>query len=122
MKEMTSHADILMTEEEKAELEAAEASFRTPNMPPSPSAATSATSAGPRPYGAADPTSRFSHSASNVVTPTSDTTKFDTENGGAIATKSETRSKSKGRPKMTPEQRAKLEKLEEERRKAMELR
>ncbi|KAF9508854.1 hypothetical protein BS47DRAFT_1373603 [Hydnum rufescens UP504] len=122
MKEMTSHADILMTEEEKAQLEAAEAASRTPDAFPLHSPSTGPTSAGPKHNDAAHPTSRFSHSASNIATPSSDVTRLDAENGGMGGAKSEARPKSKGRPKMTPEQKAKLEKLEEERRKAMELR
>src|ERR1700733_2507703 len=141
MKEMTTRADVMMTDEERAEMEAAalRPARSTPVGPTSTSTAlgavpgsppgrpTSPTSGGraaspPHPSSGLEIVSSAperlqspsaSASASGTATPNPE--------AGAAATAAPGKDK-KGRMKMTPEQKAKLKELDEERRKATEAR
>jgi hypothetical protein len=137
MKEMTTRADVMMTDEERAEMEAAgiRPSGSTSAGPTSTATAPDAVPGSPpkRPMSptnggrAASPPSassglevststperRQSPSASGTITPNPE--------AGASAAATSGKDK-KGRPKMTPEQKAKLKELDEERRKATEAR
>ncbi|KIO34080.1 hypothetical protein M407DRAFT_240722 [Tulasnella calospora MUT 4182] len=143
MKEMTNVADVMMTEEEKAELEKekAEAAAATagagaaPSASPAPQPSTeaaesTAAAAGPPPPSTPAPgaDSSASPAAEPVSAGTQLTPHTGTPTGLSASPGSETPEKGgrkdhldkKGKAKLTPEQRQKLEALEAERKKAKE--
>lgn len=156
MKEMTSVATTMMTDEEKAELEkemnggvtppadetskvhaspsaadatAAPASSSPPPAPvfgTTPPGAAEPATATPAPASTAEPTAAAPERPASHHAPSSDMIAHGTESGTATPTSKEEKRQSvhgkTKRPKMTPEQRAKLEEHERERKEAMEKR
>lgn len=133
MKEMTSVASTMMSEEEKAEIEKDVNGGSTPlsggGSTPSVAHATNSLSTSPlksASAGASVPTSGSSlaneeapggTSISTVASPGSEGNKDASSSSKPVPPKEKDPKK---RPKMSPEQRAKLQELEKERRKAME--
>jgi len=132
MKQMTSMAHTMMTEEEKAELEKEMNGGSSPvSGATSPSAIHSeAAPAAPAPVSASNsrPASPLKHASPSTSTPTPGSHFSITDPNITIPLESEENPKSssskekdpKKRPKMTPEQKAKLQELDKERHKAME--
>jgi len=134
MKEMTSVATTIMSEEEKAEMES------TMNSGSSPASAGVSTPSVAHPSSSPRPTSPLKPTSPDMPNPTPRVPSPNEESSSAISTsmmaspgpdeKQEASSSSKPisskekeakkKPKMTPEQRAKLQELDKERRKAME--
>ncbi|KIM90517.1 hypothetical protein PILCRDRAFT_185982 [Piloderma croceum F 1598] len=133
MKEMTSVATTMMTEEEKVEMET------TMNGGSSPASAGASTPSVAHPTGSPRPTSPLKPTSPDISNPTtgnpSPNEEFSSASTSMMASpgpdeKQEASSSSKPisskekeakkRSKMTPEQRAKLQELDKERRKAME--
>ncbi|KAF7795016.1 hypothetical protein EIP86_006160 [Pleurotus ostreatoroseus] len=124
MKEMTSVATTMMTEEEKAEMEK---EMNEGRGFATPSSVTAEASQAPTPNGAAAaaPTGTSPEAHSGALTPTSlpspgDATEQQGAGGLTTAQDKETARERKRKSKMTPEQKKKLQELEEERRKNME--
>jgi hypothetical protein len=138
MKEMTTRADVMMTEEERAEMEAAgmRPSGSSPTGPTSTFTASGTVPGSP----AKRPTSPIaggrttpspltgssleirSSTPEKQQSPGGGASEAATQNqdAGAAATLAGPGKDKKGRPKMTPEQKAKLKELDDERRKATE--
>lgn len=144
MKEMTSRADVMMTDEERAEMEAAglspggAAGATVSGSPESPlGTGATPTTAGTEPHaGAPGPGAMTPHASSSSVPPAvgaagtgpnlhtpAPTSPSGTPLSPASPTpspKPELAGSKKSKQKMTPEQKAKLKELDEERRKATE--
>ena len=104
MKEMTSVATTMMTEEEKVEVEK-QMNAGNPNI------ATPGLTSEPHVEPVAKPTAATNGASGSVERPPGD---------GTDAASHEHSRVDKKRPKLTPEQRKKLEEMEEQRKKAME--
>ena len=133
MKEMTSVATTMMTEEEKAEMERELNEGRGPSssspstpphgvMPtPSPGAATHNGTASP-PRKSTEAASGAAHDGALTPSPATTPGEGGDQKHLASSSASAHKEKDKKKPKITPEQKKKLQELEEERRKNMEQR
>ena len=124
MKEMTSQADVLMSEEEKADMQGATSILTPPGTGPTGSPV-------PDPLAAHRPNSP---AVSTTLPTTAPTTSSEVATTTGLSTpptsgkpstsstdlRSKEKDKDKKRPRVSPEQRQKLQEMEMERRKAME--
>ncbi|GBE90253.1 Uncharacterized J domain-containing protein [Sparassis crispa] len=124
MKEMTSVATTMMTEEEKAEMEKDmnEAAGNPASVQATPASSGAATPAVPQPQGGAMPTN--GHSATVSPAPGSTTepeaSKSPTSSQLNLKDQRDRDTHNKKRSKLTPEQKKKLQEIDDERRKNMQ--